>query len=847
MRAGGSTESMPYGEDKSGREALFDPGKVLGQLKEFLPAQAPLKDFIHHNTLHAFQDLPFEQAATEASRIFGYRTYLHLQEYRTLYRQGRITHAILERAILERAGEQPLSDWLEKLLDKPYHVYNHPRIGALRVYWKKNYQLNLDAHVHPTLFRILSAYLDQGVASSSFPASQEGLLASLRAMERGSLTSFFKTQRARRLLLDTSCGLEGLLELVVGDPSLFEHYLFDQQFAHPGWSGMVAHIEAHPQSLTVLRSISLQELIIFELLLEIDALDFRLGKDWKPLGAGIKTKPEYLFADLQGREIDLVLAIWQTAFEWSYYDQVLSGISGQNPKVEKQGQSSAQYVFCLDDRSGSLRRYIEQLDPLCETFGTPGFFGVEFFFEPSPQSPYQKQCPAPVDPGYLIKATGEATRTTAGVYFPGRADSLLRGWLISQTIGFWAAFRLFLNIVIPSFGLVSTSLFGRKQRDSRLTVEYDPSYPSQDGLQVGFKPVEMAERVENLLRGIDLTDGFAPIIYIVGHGASSVNNPHYAAYDCGACSGRPGGINARVLACMANHPQVRQQLRAKGIDIPDGTWFVGAQHDTTRDDVSFFDAGLLSAALLKKHRKQKETIRAALDRNAKERSRRFELIDTGLDIRKVHQLVRARSVSLFEPRPELNHATNAVCIVGSRQLSKNLFLDRRSFLNSYNPAHDPEGVLLGEVLKAAVPVCGGINLEYYFSRMDNDQLGAGSKLPHNIVGLFAVANGIEGDLRTGLPSQMVELHDPVRLLMIVEQSPEVVMKVIDLTPQLQQWLFNGWVNLVAVHPQTRALARLTGRRFTDYLPLGGPLDRIGDMDRLLESRHENIPVHLLPS
>jgi uncharacterized protein YbcC (UPF0753/DUF2309 family) len=105
-----------------------------------------------------------------------------------------------------------------------------------------------------------------------------------------------------------------------------------------------------------------------------------------------------------------------------------------------------------------------------------------------------------------------------------------------------------------------------------------------------------------------------------------------------------------------------------------------------------------------------------------------------------------------------------------------LFLDRRSFLNSFDYRIDPEGKYLFNILKAAAPVCGGINLEYFFSRVDNQKLGAGSKLPHNVMGLIGVANGYDGDLRPGLPSQMIEIHDPVRLLVIVEHLPEVVSK-----------------------------------------------------------------------
>ena len=65
----------------SSREGLpvhFDEQHVLHQLKHYLPAQASLKDFIHHNSLHAYQHLKFYDAIFKASAIFGYQVTLQL-------------------------------------------------------------------------------------------------------------------------------------------------------------------------------------------------------------------------------------------------------------------------------------------------------------------------------------------------------------------------------------------------------------------------------------------------------------------------------------------------------------------------------------------------------------------------------------------------------------------------------------------------------------------------------------------------------------------------------------------------------------------------------------------------
>jgi uncharacterized protein YbcC (UPF0753/DUF2309 family) len=256
----------------------FSEHDVLHELKHYLPAQAPLKDFIHHNTLHAFQYLKFYDAIENAAEIFGYKVSLSLKEYRDLYKQGRIQEDILIRTIKQRKGETEIQEWLNKLILKPYNTNSSPRIGILRSSWKKQYHVNLDAFVHPLLFRILCSYLDQGISIWNFPIQHKGFLSSIRELERNSFSSFFKTQRAKQLLLDNKCGIESLLKLLVGDENLYKQYLFDQQFAHQGWSGIVCSIEDQPQSLLDHKAISLHDLITLELLLEIDALDYKFGK-----------------------------------------------------------------------------------------------------------------------------------------------------------------------------------------------------------------------------------------------------------------------------------------------------------------------------------------------------------------------------------------------------------------------------------------------------------------------------------------------------------------------------------------------------------------------------------------
>lgn len=834
-----------HGSALHSNDHSFSETDTLHKLKHYLPAQAPLKDFVHHNTLHAFQHLPFFVGAKKAASLFGYKTALSIQEFRKLYKDQRISKTMLRRAITQCKGGNNQDIWLQKLLTDSYPVPSPSRIGALRSLWKHKHQKDLDSAVHPLLFRLLGSYLDQGIALWQFPNDGKGLLDAIRHLENNSYTSLFKTQRARRLLNTEDLQIAPLLKQLVGDEQWYEQYLFDQQFAHSGWSGMVSFIEDNPSSLVSKRIISLKELIILELLMEIDSLTKKLGNNWRPLCTYTNDLPMRLFSKVSFTELDEMLMIWQTAFEWTYYDQVLASIALSNKPAAAMGLPQTQALFCIDDRECSLRRYVEKSIPNAETFGTPGFFGVEFYFQAADSLCYSKQCPAPITPQYLIKEKANARKRPKEWHFTQFTHALLPAWLITHTIGYWSAAKLAMQIFRPSLSPASAQALSHMDVSSTLVIEHSPSNPPENGLQVGFTVTEMADRVEKVLRSIGLTQNFAPIIYVIGHGASSVNNPHYAAYDCGACNGRPGSVNARVFTYMANHVSVRALLLQRGLHIPTATQFVGALHDTTRDELTYYDEQELFPANHQLHIDNIDKFEYALQLNAKERARRFESIQNKQSAERIHALVKKRAVSLFEPRPELNHATNAITVIGRRACTQNIFLDRRSFLNSYDYNTDLKGDLLLQILKAATPVCGGINLEYYFSRVDNQKLGAGTKLPHNVVGLLGVTNGADGDLRPGLPSQMIEVHDPIRMMFIVEHYPEIIHQILVSHPPTYNWFTKNWVHLVAIHPTNKELYLFSEDAFVPYTPAQNNLPTAHNLNELLASTQENIPIHLM--
>jgi uncharacterized protein YbcC (UPF0753/DUF2309 family) len=348
---------------------------------------------------------------------------------------------------------------------------------------------------------------------------------------------------------------------------------------------------------------------------------------------------------------------------------------------------------------------------------------------------------------------------------------------------------LVLRVVFPWLA----SRWGRVRETSttptrtRLRLERDDTAPPI-GKYAGFTLAEMAAIVRRVLEDIGITGRLSRLVVVVGHGSISLNNPHESAHDCGACGGGRGGPNARAFAQMANDPRVRSLLADAGLRIESSTWFVGAERNTCNNT------------------------------EAHERCRRFDSAPTWYPSLAALAHVEGRAADLAQPRPEYGHATNAFCIVGRRARTSGLFLDRRAFLVSYDPTRDDDGSVLSRVMAAVVPVVAGISLEYYFSYVDPSGYGCGTKLPHNVTSLLGVMDGAQSDLRTGLPWQMVEIHEPTRLVIVVESDRDHLWRVIQANPSIERLVRNRWIWLACLDAHSGALWELRTDRFVLHTP-----------------------------
>ncbi|WP_394752748.1 YbcC family protein [Crenothrix sp.] len=834
----------------------FNLDKAIEHIAHWLPTQGPIKDFIHHNTLHSVQHYPFHQGVAVAAKVFGARSYLPLDDYKSLYNKGRITPAALEWAVARSGLIGKAQDGLtSRLFVKDTHSHYPPLSIAnngIRNALLNHLEIDLNAQVHPVIFRLLGNYLDQGISRWTMPKDGERFWdCILRLVHNSFLPLYpFHDSYIRELLLETPDQvIATCLDKIVGDEALYEQYLLEILLAHPGWSGMVSMIEQAPQILLVPRLISLKELIAVELACELAFLHKKKGEGFQNIAQlpALASIPR-LESVANSAKVSVRLKVWHEAMEWALHTELLTAIKTQQKPPESDATSAMkiQAFFCIDDRECSIRRHLETVNPNIETFGAAGFFGIDFLYQGLDDAYPVAQCPVVITPNHLVMESGKPPKPKdsdfTNMHFT--SHSLFRGWLFTQTLGIGYAIRLAWNVFRPSSQLPKIKTLSEVPAHSKLHLLRESDTPTKDGYLLGFSFTEMADRVGGLLTNIGLTDNFAALVVIVAHGSSSVNNPHFAAYDCGACSGKPGSPNARAFAWMANHESVRKILRERGIDIPTNTRFIAALHNTSRDEVTYFDAQLHETFAFKELDAFKATMTQALELNAKERCRWFELAPKAL--KKSHQHVRARASSIFEPRPEYNHSNNLYCVVGKRELTKNLFLDRRAFLHSYAAETDATGAILVKILGAIIPVCGGINLEYLFSRIDNSVYGAGTKLPHNVIGLLGVANGVEGDLRTGLPQQMIEVHEPARLLIVIEQTPEIIDKALAKIGALKEWLDNDWVRVVACRPIDRELSlySLSGWQDID-LPTEASTPLFTRPEHLFDIQNQTIPAQQL--
>ncbi|UFN45128.1 putative inorganic carbon transporter subunit DabA [Nocardioides okcheonensis] len=466
----------------------------------------------------------------------------------------------------------------------------------------------------------------------------------------------------------------------------------------------------------------------------------------------------------------------------------------------------SQSVWCIDVRSEPMRRHLESMGPH-ETFGFAGFFGITGRVN-LPEGTSFDQCPVIVTPTIEIDVAHQrldiipamslaATRVAAR---PGLAFGVAEA---AGALAFAAAVAA--NLAPRTWRrILDRSVRGH--RNAGPIMLRDLADPSRD-----LDSRERAGAAEAMLRTIGLTSGFAPVLILAGHGSTTENNAYATAYDCGACGGNPGLLNAMAMAQVLNDPAVRAELDHRGIHLPDTTRVLAALHDTTTDRVTLqisSPADVEAAALVQ------PAVDAAGRVAAAERRLRLPTHGRRATPRRgsTGGSLEARATDWSEPMPEWGLAGCAAIIVGPRHLTRGIDLAGRTFLHSYNRHDDPDGTVLTAILNAPVIVSQWIASQYWFSSVAPTVLGSGDKTTHNVVGDIGVLTGAHGDLRTGLPWQALFARDPgthpdsssrpqhvpSRHLVVIDADPALLASAVRQSPGVMTLLTNNWMRLVAL-------------------------------------------------
>lgn len=596
-----------------------------------------------------------------------------------------------------------------------------------------------------------------------------------------------------------------------------------------------------------------------------------LGLSAQELRAGGSELARNLLEATARMDIDTASYVWLQAYERHYHEQILQALAvnhGRGRWADRTVVPKAQVIFCMDDREEGFRRHLEEHNPAVETLGVAGFFEVPINWRGLDDTKMTPLCPVVVVPAHNVhEEPGLGAERTYSTHNQRRAwrlrlqdllfrrshRGLLGAALLTTLAAPGALVVLLYKLLAPlKLGKIAASWHQTLEKTvpTRITLTAPADAPpaTPKAPRIGFTDSEQADRVGGMLRNIGLTSGFAPLVVLMGHGSSSQNNPHLAAYDCGACSGRHGGPNARVFAAMANRPEIRGLLKQRGIHIPDNCWFLGAEHNTGSEDITWYDTDELPATQQAAFTQLKADLATAQAFSAQERSRRLASAPRRPDPHIALAHVVERTLDFSQARPELGHATNAVAVIGRRSVSQGVFFDRRMYLISYDPTQDPTGQIVEGILLAAGPVGAGISLEYYFSTVDNERFGCGTKIVHNLTGFLGVMEGTCSDLRTGLPRQMIEIHEAMRLLVIVEQRPEILSAIYQRQPILQELIGNAWILLAAKEPESGAIYLFrpsVGWVSWQLKPTAPPLPQVNDSPQWYLGQEGTLPPALV--
>jgi uncharacterized protein YbcC (UPF0753/DUF2309 family) len=818
--------------------------QTIAGLAALVPPVWPLADFVAVNPFLGLAPARFLDARRTLRDVRDCETLLPAAALLARFERGEIATPHVEQAFRQCIEEYPelyvghdarrLTAALVAAATAPVRQHAERRYHTVSEAVDARLGSSWSSHVVTDISRHCAAHEDRGQAAWPNPWRHLPLYEAWRESTRISRRlELLGIPRFRRFVdalpVDAEAAVGTLLGRLAIPARHWRSFLLCQCASVAGWASYLAYrlrqerahdAGAHDEHLVGLLAMRLAyDAALAEVYPDVVA---EPGTLWPHDGAEIATE----VAVAAPAEEVLARYVFQVAAEVAYRRRLTAALAPAAPAAPATpaARATLQMIFCIDVRSEVFRRHLEATSDEVRTLGFAGFFGLPLEFVPLGAVHGSAQCPVLLAPAFRVHeriTTADAAATCRAAARRQTLRGARKVWKTFQTsatscFSFVEALgaAYLPKLVSDACGWTPPVLPAGGDgvaRADRARVGPDVDH-GPDALSLERK-IDLSA---GMLQNLGLTDSFARIVAVCGHGSRMVNNPFKAGYDCGACGGHSGEPNARVAALLLNDPAVRAGLAGRGIHVPDDTLFVAAVHVTTTDEIRFPDLRDLPPG----HAVELARVRAWLEQAGAatrlERSRRLGPSPVGdaagADDGPAHEvdpvadiLRRARDWS--EVRPEWGLAGNAAFIVAPRRRSAGLDLGGRTFLHDYDHARDPDGKVLELIMTAPMIVTSWINLQYFASAVDNRAFGAGNKLIHNVTGLVGVLAGNGGDLMTGLPWQAVSdgtrlQHEPLRLLVLVEAPRTAVQAVIERHAHVRDLVSNGWLTLVVREGQT---------------------------------------------
>jgi len=783
----------------------------------------PLDRFIAVNPLWGWIDQPSFQAAARLASLCGARLTPSRAWYREQWDAGRLQKRHLAAAIECSGSTLAVEDLIAHLVGSEVAPARRTLVTDLMDERRDTvHGMAWCDFVAHTLSQCCAAHFDEGQARIG-PDREGGLYASWRRTARSdrspSLLMGFARYRelVGRLPEDPRQLIRFALDALAVPQPEHEAYLTSLLLRLNGWASWCAYRRWQARlgggdDDEIVHLLALR--LAWEWILYEGSDDPETAARWQ---AAMAAWPAI---DRSARSAQADDWLLQRALEMAYQDGVRGALTRELERPPAPTvRPSFQAAFCIDVRSETFRRALEGTHGSVQTLGFAGFFGLPIEYRPIGSASARPQLP-----GLLAPRLRASDQIGSEDLDRRRRDRLERAALWARlrttavsSFSYVEAFGLFYAADLVAQLVRPRRPIEHPERAGLAAAEHERRKPRLTGSADGqsLSPAASADLAAGILGAMSLRTGHARIVLLIGHGSDTVNNPHAAGLDCGACCGQTGEVNARATAALLNDPAVRRLLVERGIEIPVDTWFVAGLHHTTTDCVSLFDLDELPAS----HRNDLETLQGALraaGRRARgERGRSLGL--AGLDDEALASAVAARSADWSEVRPEWGLANNAAFIVAPRERTRGIDLEGRSFLHEYRWQEDPDSAVLELIMTAPMLVTHWINFQYYASTVDNRVFGSGNKVLHNVVGgHLGVFEGNGGDLRIGLPMQSVHdgerwVHTPLRLSVFIEAPASAIDAIIAKHEVVRRLIDNEWIFLFRIDPERRMIqARRSG-------------------------------------